>query len=44
MSLVSVAHETETTAFSFAQDTGMSPELWLLLLEVLVRWIYFKEW
>lgn len=45
MNLVSVGHETETLKFSFAQGTSMSLELWLLLPDVIVRWIYqdFRE-
>lgn len=43
MSLVSVGHETETMELASAQGTGMFLELWLQLLKMIVRWIYFIE-
>lgn len=42
-SLVSIGHETETMEFSFAWGPDISLELCLLLFEIVVRWIYFRE-
>lgn len=42
-SLGSVGHETETLKVSSAYGNLRSLQLWLLLLEVIVRWIYFRE-
>lgn len=43
MCLVSAGCETETMESSFAQLTALFLELWLLLLEMIGRWIYFRE-